>query len=286
MIKLTTKNVLLNRVCISLVAIMFALSLIINVNYCEAKASTTTYDDSLKYSITAGVSLHMMQILVQVKEQIEANNLIETNSTDNKNEIPVDNMINQLVVESRNETKYVSCEKLNIRDYPSVDIGTVEGYLTLNNQIYVTGVTTDDNGTMWARITYDDGDSWICYNYLSDSEVEINTWSEEETYNHSWSGEVLNRRNGIVRGPIGKESYYNLNMKRVVQIMRDKGYDYEYWIRSDGVKMFGKYVMVAADLSKCPKGSLVETTLGTGIVCDTGDFVYSTDRALDIAVSW
>lgn len=287
MIKLTTKNVLLNRVRISLVAIMFALSLIINVNYCEAKASTTNYDDSLKYSITAGVSLHMMQILVQAKEQREAlNNLIETNSTDSKNEIPVDNMINQLVVESRNETKYVSCEKLNIRDYPSVDIGTVEGYLTLNNQIYVTGVTIDDNGTMWARITYDDGDSWICYNYLSDSEVEIDTWSEEETYNHSWSGEVLNRRNGIVRGPIGKESYYNLNMKRVVQIMRDKGYDYEYWIRSDGVKMFGKYVMVAADLSKYQKGSLVETTLGTGIVCDTGDFVYSTDRALDIAVSW
>ena len=284
MIKLTNKNVL-KRVCISLVAMMFALSLIINVNYCEANAHTTTYDDSLKYGVTAGVSLHMMQILVQAKEQRETLQ-IDTASTDNQNEIPVDNMINQLVVESRNETKYVSCEKLNIRDYPSVDIGTIEGYLTLNNQIYVTGVTTDDNGTLWARITYDDGDSWICYNYLSDNEVEVNTWSEDDTYNHSWSGEVLNRRNGIVRGPIGKESYYNLNMKRVVQIMRDKGYDYEYWIRSDGVKMFGKYVMVAADLSKYPKGSLVETTLGTGIVCDTGDFVYSTDRALDIAVSW
>ena len=90
-------------------------------------------------------------------------------------------------------------------------------------------------------------------------------------------------------GPIGKESYYNLPMSGVISIMRNAGFseeEYPYWVRSDGAKMLGSYIMVAADLSKYPRGSIVETTLGKGLVCDTGGFVYSTDRALDIAVAW
>ena len=59
--------------------------------------------------------------------------------------------------------------------------------------------------------------------------------------------------------------------------MRDKGYNYDYWVRSDGVKMYGNYVMVAADLSTRPKGTIVETTLGDGIVVDTGTFVETPD---------
>ena len=191
----------------------------------------------------------------------------------------------QIYCEDVCEEKYIAVSKLNIRDTPSLDSNII-GYLTVNENVTITGVITNQ-GESWGRFTYNDIDAYVSYEYLSDTEVEVEeTWSEDDTYNTSWSGEVLNRSNGIVVGPIGKESYYNLRMNRVVQIMKDKGYDYEYWIRSDGVKMFGPYVMVAADLSIYPKGSLVGCSLGTGIVCDTGDFVYTTDRALDIAVSW
>ena len=191
----------------------------------------------------------------------------------------------QIYCEDVCEEKYISVTKLNVRDAASLDSNII-GYLTTNEKITITGVITNQ-GESWGRFTYNDIDGYVSYKYLSDTEVEVKeTWSEDDTYNSSWGGEVLNRSNGIVRGPIGKESYYNLRMNRVVQIMKDKGYDYEYWVRSDGVKMFGPYVMVAADLSVYPKGSLVECSLGTGIVCDTGDFVYSTDRALDIAVAW
>ena len=75
-------------------------------------------------------------------------------------------------------------------------------------------------------------------------------------------------------------------MDKCVQIMRDKGYNYDYWVRSDGVKMYGNYVMVAADLSTRPKGTIVETTLGDGIVVDTGTFVETNPSQLDIAVAW
>lgn len=96
----------------------------------------------------------------------------------------------------------------------------------------------------------------------------------------------LTRQSGIFAGPSGKESYYNLPMGRVIRYMANLGYNYRFWIRSDGVKMLGPYVMCAADLSIRPKGTLVETSLGTGIVCDTGEFVRSNSCQLDIATAW
>lgn len=80
-----------------------------------------------------------------------------------------------------------------------------------------------------------------------------------------------------------KETYYNLDMSGCVSIMRSLGNSDEYWIRSDGCKMLGDYIMCAANLSIYPRGSLVETSLGTAIVVDTG---YLDSNQIDIAVSW
>ena len=96
-----------------------------------------------------------------------------------------------------------------------------------------------------------------------------------QTRSTTWKGSVLNRYNGVNRGPSGKEIYYNLNMNKIVDAMKRLG-----------VNMYGDYIMCAADLSVYPRGSIVETSLGTGIVCDTGAFVKSTGIALDIATAW
>ena len=109
------------------------------------------------------------------------------------------------------------------------------------------------------------------------------------TTTSKWNGKKLTRSAGAIQGPSGKETYYNLNMNGCVRIMRRLGYSeakYPYWVRSDGVKMFGDYVMVAASLDIRPKGSLVETSLGTGIVVDTGTFAKKNKTQLDIAVTW
>ena len=114
------------------------------------------------------------------------------------------------------------------------------------------------------------------------------TTTEETTTTSSyvWNGPALNSFSGMVSGPSGNETYYNLDMSGVISIMRSYGYDYEYWIRDDGVKMYGPYIMCAADLSIRPRGSLVETSLGTAIVCDTGGVVEWDNTRLDIATTW
>ncbi len=106
------------------------------------------------------------------------------------------------------------------------------------------------------------------------------------TTNYVWNGPVLTAAKGVNEGPSGKETYYNLDMSGVLDIMRSIGNNDVYWIRSDGVKMLGDYVMVAANFSIRLRGSYVPTSLGMGIVCDTGEFIYSNPTQIDIATNW
>lgn len=120
-------------------------------------------------------------------------------------------------------------------------------------------------------------------------EEENEVENEKTEKEFKWDGEVLNASNGIVEGPSGKESYYNLDMSGIIKEMRWLGYseeEYPYSIREDGVKMLGDYVMCAANLKIRPKGTLVDTTLGKAIVCDTGSFAKKNPTQLDIAVNW
>ena len=103
---------------------------------------------------------------------------------------------------------------------------------------------------------------------------------------HIWIGPRLSRGRGTIQGPSGKETYYNLNMSGVIQIMRSMGNKDKYWIRKDGVKMLGDYVIVAANLKAHPRGSYVDTSLGKAIVCDTGPFAKKSTTRLDIATNW
>lgn len=85
---------------------------------------------------------------------------------------------------------------------------------------------------------------------------------------------------------VHKETYYNLKMNKVVETAHNHGLQGEYWIRDDGVKMFGDYVIVAANQTVHPYGSLVHTSLGIGIVLDTGEFAKDNKEQYDIAVNW
>lgn len=83
-----------------------------------------------------------------------------------------------------------------------------------------------------------------------------------------------------------KETYYNLNMSRVVSNAQNSGLEGDYWVRDDGAKMFGDYVIVAANQDVHPYGTTVETSLGTGIVLDTGGFAAGNPTQVDIATDW
>lgn len=102
----------------------------------------------------------------------------------------------------------------------------------------------------------------------------------------AYNGAVLNPMAGTIQGPSGRETYYNLNMSGCIANMRALGNNDPYYVRADGVKMLGNYVMVAADFATRPLGSIVETSLGTGIVVDTGSFALSNPNQIDVAVTW
>ena len=117
---------------------------------------------------------------------------------------------------------------------------------------------------------------------LEDEEKRLANLKGPEEYH-------LTMESGTFEGPSGKETYYNLDMSGVVSIMRSCGYDeekYPYWVREDGVKMLGDYVMVAASFDIRPRGTILDSSLGSAIVCDTGEFASSNQTQLDIAVSW
>ena len=130
---------------------------------------------------------------------------------------------------------------------------------------------------------YDEVQEWIDSNYAAPTYVadDITYVADETTY--VYDGDCLNPEDGINYYYGTLETYYNLDMSGVVDWMHDLGYQGDYWVRDDGVKMFGPYVMVAADYGWMPKGSILETSLGLAMVCDTGEGGW---YWTDIATCW
>lgn len=99
----------------------------------------------------------------------------------------------------------------------------------------------------------------------------------------------LTRSGGKFDGPSGLEKWYNLPMGRCITNMRNMGYDtetYPYWIREDGAKMLGEYVMCASNNNYRPKGTVIETSLGMALVVDSCEAAASNPTLLDMCVDW
>lgn len=138
-------------------------------------------------------------------------------------------------------------------------------------------------------ITTAQSEWWTAHNAQTDIQKKLDDLKASEAVTFSWTGSKLTKSKGVNYGPSGKETYYNLPMGGIVRIMRNRGFseaEYPYWVRQDGVKMLGNYVMCAANLSVHPRGSIVQTSLGLGIVCDTGGFAKHNIYQLDIATAW
>ena len=111
-------------------------------------------------------------------------------------------------------------------------------------------------------------------------------FESEENSTPAYDDSVLTASSGVNYYGSQRETYYNLDMSGCIDIMRSMGNTDEYWVREDGCKMLGNYIMCAANLDVYPRGSLVETSLGTAIVVDTGGFADSDPYQIDIAVTW
>ena len=94
---------------------------------------------------------------------------------------------------------------------------------------------------------------------------------------------ILTAKLGTVQFEGHKETWYNLNMRKVVQRAKDMGIPAEYWVDERGVKRFGPWVIVAAHPSKI-RYSIVQTSLGEGIILDT--HTAKDTELIDIATAW
>ena len=80
------------------------------------------------------------------------------------------------------------------------------------------------------------------------------------------------------------ETWYDLNMNKVVENTDNAlGLSDMYWVRDDGVKCYGQWVIVASHPS-VTRYSIVDTSLGTGIVLDRHEM--SDKNLYDIATTW
>lgn len=98
---------------------------------------------------------------------------------------------------------------------------------------------------------------------------------------------ILTARMGVFNNPSTgiRETWYNLPMGKVVE-RTDKatGLNDMYHVRKeDGVKCYGPFVIVAADLDVYPRYTFVETSLGTGVVLDAHT---TNSNTIDIATAW
>ena len=192
----------------------------------------------------------------------------------------IEKVVEETITVTKVDEIYYAAGNLNVREDPSIksDIITT---LSPNDEVHVIGELEDDNYTDWVQIEIDGEPAYVAAKYLSKEQLE------QEYVKGTWDGITLDANLGKIYGPNGYETYYNLNMKNIVKELDRMGIEGSYWVRDDGVKMYGEYVMIAADLSKYPKGTLLETSVGIGIVCDTGEFVTNgSGVSIDVAVTW
>ena len=100
---------------------------------------------------------------------------------------------------------------------------------------------------------------------------------------------TLTKKGGVNYYNGQKETYYNLDMTRIyAKADANFGTWHKKWTRSDGVKCYGPYVVLAVNFRKYPYGTTdIPTSLGLGIALDTGAFATETNLdQVDIAVEW
>ncbi len=121
---------------------------------------------------------------------------------------------------------------------------------------------------------------------LLQRELILDDDEDETVWTADPDGSVLTAWGGVNYYFDQKETYYNLDMSYVVEIAHSQGIEGDYWVRDDGCKMLGDYIMIAANRDVHPQGSIVATSLGLGVVVDTGTFAYGDPTQVDIAVDW
>ena len=172
------------------------------------------------------------------------------------------------------ELESIHSELLELRDYLSEDNQAVVDNFNLDSFKYISEL--EETSGQFATMR----DEALAAKERQRQQRVAQQQQQQATHQQSYSGSSsrLTRSGGVNYYNGNKETYYNLNMSGVISNAQSMGIQGNYWIRDDGVKMYGDYVIVAAQMDK---GTLISTSLGTGIVLD-----YCPAGTIDIATNW
>ena len=253
-----------------------------NTGYLPTAGVTNVFYDNLNLNTDKVATLSENDVI----EVAAANDLVTDIATTNETEsieFTEDDLAPSFIVTDIDTKTMWVTSSLNVRVSPEKESEKL-GSLNVSDTVTVTGIVENTN---WVRINYKDTDCYVSATYLSDTEPSLSIPTDTtQQIAYNYSGAVLNPSNGRVQGPSGEETYYNMNMSYIVNRLHQRGFEGEYWVRADGCKMFGDYILVAANFDIRPIGTIVETSLGLGIVADTGSFVNHNPYGLDIATTW
>lgn len=168
------------------------------------------------------------------------------------------------------ELESIHSELLELRDYLSEDNQAIVDNFNLDSFKYISEL--EEASGQFAAMRDE---------ALAAKERQLERQRQQQAaqqQSYSGSSSRLTRSGGVNYYNGNKETYYNLNMSGVISNAQSMGIQGNYWIRDDGVKMYGDYVIVAAQMNK---GTIISTSLGTGIVLD-----YCPAGTIDIATNW
>lgn len=236
---------------------------------------------TLNQSLTPDVSIEKADVVI-VTASLEDIAVEEDTKSNQLNKETKDLEVVDTDVKDVEKTLFVT-DKANVRVMPTKE-SEVLTKLDKGDKVTVTGETKK-----WYRIKYKDADAFISKDLCQEKkpvEVKASIKKDSGSIPSGWNGKKLTKQAGTIMGPSGKETFYNLNMSGIVSRLHRMGYSGEYWVRDDGVKMFGNYILVAASFDIRPIGTILPTSLGMGIVADTGGFATHNKYQLDIATTW
>lgn len=208
---------------------------------------------------------------IEEQQLIENNNIIEEEIKIENNIIEEDPQTEESVIiteEPETYTTMYATVGLNIREQPNKESNIID-VVNINTEL-ITVDNSNENG--WIKIQMNDNYYYVASKYLSTTRVEINP-------------KVITSRSSNV------SEKSNINTKNTGVLTKSKGVNYfnghrETWysqkvLPGKGLKIPGRHVdnrglvcdgngYICVASSDYPKGTIVETSLGTGKVYDSG----------------
>lgn len=193
--------------------------------------------------------------------QVE-NNIIEEIQVEN-NIIEEAPQVEESIIiteEPETYTTMYATVKLNVREQPNKESNIID-VININTKL-TTVDNSNENG--WTKIKMNDNYYYVASEYLSNTKVEIEPKVTENINTNNKNTEVLTKSKGVNYFNGHRETWYSQ------KVLPGKGLRIPgRHVDSRGLVCDGDgYICVAS--SDYPKGTIIETSLGTGKVYDSG----------------